>query len=363
MVLSLLFPLLEIDLALYETVPIQAYILSNNPVENIVQGSSSLPITSISQAFGYLYVSVALAKLLIFGVGIYLVFRKIKRAKVQSFRGIKVYVFPYFNPSSIFNKILMPAFDLKSTGHQQILLHESEHVRQGHSWDLLFLHFVKSLLWINPFVYLVELSLREVHEYQADNKVIHTNSPKIYGKILVNNLIQNKHNLVINSFNQFQIKNRIIMMNKCKSTNLEKWRYFMSVPLLILMLGLFSMNTAEQSKNVIGTWVGSDFEFTLEEGPYLKALVEGGEKLHMDGKLILNENKTYRILDATQTMNGKGNWNYEGQNLVLNDQDGNKEEYLIEEVTNTRLVTVHKVSMDTPEGKIEGKIRLTYLKE
>ncbi len=43
------------------------------------------------------------------------------------------------------------------------------------------------------------------------------------------------------------------MMNKRKSTNVEKWRYLVGMPLLVLVLGLISWNEAVQSEKVSGT--------------------------------------------------------------------------------------------------------------
>lgn len=153
------------------------------------------------------------------------------------------------------------------------------------------------------------------------------------------------------------------MMNKSKSANAEKLRYLLAMPLLVLMLGLFSWKMAENATNLTGTWIGSDFEFTLNEGPELKDMVEGGKSLHMDGKLILDQDKSYQIYDPRGTINGQGNWSLNGKILVMTDQEGNAVEYLIEEVTDTRLITVHQVSTDTPMGKVSGTIRLTYSKE
>ena len=324
-VLSLTFPLLDIDLSLQNTVPVQEFIISINPVESIEHVSNALPTTSLFELIGYLYLSVAVSKLLIFWVGTLLVFRKIKSATVQSFNGIKVYIRPDFKPSSIFNKILMPEFDYKSNAYLQILLHESEHVRQGHSWDLLFLHFVKSLLWINPFVYLIERALREVHEYQADNKVIQDIGVKAYCRLLVNNLATHQPNPLFHGFNQFQIKNRILMMNKCKSTNVEKWKYFIGLPLLIIMLGIISCNKAAPIEKVMA--FSSDFEFKLSEGQNINDLIEGDTIRFMESKLIMNEDNTYHFIDPNGATKEEGKWNINGNKLTIISYDGNATEY------------------------------------
>ncbi len=152
------------------------------------------------------------------------------------------------------------------------------------------------------------------------------------------------------------------MMNKRKSTNVAKWRYLIGMPLLVLMLGILSWNMADPVEKVTGTWVGADFEFTLIEGTNLKEMVEGGKNLHLESKLTLNQSKTYQIIDPGGTLNGEGKWSLDGMMLIMNDQNGNATEYQIEEVTDTKMITIHQVSTKTPMGKVSGTIRLTYLK-
>ncbi len=366
MFITLLLPLLEIQLIPEKILPVQNLVISINGFEEIFGESGTFSSGSaglIFEIFLYLYFSVVSIRLLIFGIGIISLIKKIRNSEVQIMNGIGIYIHPEFKPASFFNKILMPGFDKENNIHQQIFLHESEHVRLGHSWDLLFIHFMKSLLWINPFAYLIEVALREVHEFQADKKVIQKTALNTYCRLLVDNLTKHTHHPLYHSFNQFQIKNRIVMMNKRKSTNVEKWKYLIGMPLLVMMLGIMSWNMAEPVEKVTGTWVGSDFEFTLNEGPDLKEMVEGGKNLHLDGKLILNQNKTYQILDPSGTMNGEGKWSLGGMVLILDDHNGNATEYQIEEVTDNQMITTHQVSAETPMGKVSGTIRLTYMKE
>lgn len=365
MLVSILVPLIEVPLFSKNILPVQDLIYPFNQLEVTIRDSTTFssgwnPL--LIQVTLYLYFGIAATRVLVFGIGIISLFQKIRNAKAQKFQEIEIYTDPEFKPASFFNKILMPSFNPDNKSHLQIFLHESAHVRLKHSWDLLGLHFIKSLFWINPFVYLIEKELREVHEFQADGIVIQYIAFKDYCQLLVNNLGQNSNNHLINSFNQFQIKNRIVMMNKRRSTNENKWKYLIGMPLLALVLALFSLKMTGQEDSVTGTWLGSDFEFTLHEGPDLKELIEGGKNLHVDGKLILNQNHSYQILDPKGATNGKGKWKLDSKNLTLTSQDGHVVAYQIEEISNTKMITNHQVSMETPEGKISGTIRLAYVK-
>ncbi|MBD3630833.1 M56 family metallopeptidase [Cyclobacterium sp.] len=365
MLVSIMMPLIEVQFFPKSTLPVQEFIYSFDQLEVAIRNSATFssgwnPL--LMQVILYSYFGFSATKVLVFGISIISLFQKIRNAKAQKFQEIEIYTDPEFKPASFFNKILMPSFNPDNKSHLQIFLHESAHVRLRHSWDLLGLHFIKSLFWINPFVYLIERELREVHEFQADGIVIQQIACKDYCQLLVNNLGQNSSNQLINSFNQFQIKNRIVMMNKRRSTNENKWKYLIGMPLLILVLALFSLKMTGQEDNVTGTWLGSDFEFTLHEGPDLNELIDGGRNLHVNGKLILGQDKSYQILDPTGEVNGEGNWNLESSNLMLNSLDGHLVAYQIEVISNAKMITSHQVSMETPEGTISGTIRLTYVK-
>ena len=74
-------------------------------------------------------------------------------------------------PFSIFRCIVMSVKDYESS-RQYILTHEQEHIRLGHTYDLLLLQCVKTLQWFNPFIWFLNRDLKAVHEYEADQAVI-----------------------------------------------------------------------------------------------------------------------------------------------------------------------------------------------
>ena len=72
---------------------------------------------------------------------------------------------------SIFHYIVMSIEDYEQN-KQFILTHELEHIRLGHSYDLVLLEIVKLIQWFNPFVWLLARDLKNIHEYEADEAVI-----------------------------------------------------------------------------------------------------------------------------------------------------------------------------------------------
>lgn len=53
-----------------------------------------------------------------------------------------------------------------------VLCHEAGHVRHLHSVECLIVEFVRSLFWFNPFVWIAQRWLKEVHEWEADREVL-----------------------------------------------------------------------------------------------------------------------------------------------------------------------------------------------
>ncbi len=172
----------------------------------------------------------------------------VDQSSLTRFSGQWVAIHPKFIPASFFEYILMPEYNPEDPQQNQILTHESVHVRLGHSWDLALLSLAKIVLWFNPLIYLYEKSLREVHEYQADEKVTQRVSRKEYATLLLDLITRPSSWQLANNFNQFQTKKRIIMLAKSNSTPKQKVRFFALIPAIALLVGVFSCEITPQDE-------------------------------------------------------------------------------------------------------------------
>jgi beta-lactamase regulating signal transducer with metallopeptidase domain len=284
-----------------------------------------------------------------------------KSAKVYS-GAYTIVVNQRFIPASFFSFILLPEFPKGNQDFNQILLHESVHIQKGHTWDVLFLQLVKTIFWFNPAIYMLEKQLREIHEFQADQVVTNSYSPIAYSRLLLKQLSKDCGLQFMNNFNQFQTKKRIMMMNKTKSNAIQKNRFLLSIPLLMLMIGLFSCNMAANQADLTGTWTGTEFQFEQTEGPDMTAMIEGGRTLHEGGKLTLNEDGTMSITSGQGDVNGSGTWELENNTIVVTMYEDEITYYEIVSATDQELITKHEVEFETPMGKLAGIITLTYLR-
>lgn len=120
---------------------------------------------------------------------------------------------------------------------QQVLRHERTHIRQRHTWDLLFMEVMRVLQWFNPFIYLYARELSSVHEYLADEAVLSCGfSRRDYLELLYKQLCVGKFVPVGNSFRHLLTKKRIQMMNQPVKRRVSAWWLLALVPIIAGLL-------------------------------------------------------------------------------------------------------------------------------
>ena len=131
--------------------------------------------------------------------------------------------FSFFNNLYIGNGIVQS---------QTVIAHELVHIRQKHSWDILFIEIVKIVSWFNPFIYLLQNSLRTLHEYIADEQAAKEQDALTYSSFLLNNAYGIQGSSIAHSFFNYNLlKKRIIMLNQKRSGRLARLKYLAVIPL------------------------------------------------------------------------------------------------------------------------------------
>ena len=143
-------------------------------------------------------------------------------------------------PFSWMRSIVISEKDYKPYG-REILLHEKAHILNLHSMDILFLTLVEAVQWWNPIAYLLGHSLRDVHEYEADDYVLHQGiSLHNYQELLVKKALANTSYAFANNFNHSLIKKRIYMMNHPKSNPWLRSKVLYILPVMLVVLTAFA---------------------------------------------------------------------------------------------------------------------------
>jgi len=151
-------------------------------------------------------------------------------------------------PYSFFKKVKL-GDDI--INRDSIAAHEQVHAHQWHSADVLLIELVMIVNWFNPVVYFYRIAIKRIHEFIADKHAIQTGGNKAdYALLLLSKTFNTQvHELVNPFYNHSLIKQRIMMLQKNKSSRVALLKYCLSAPLFILML-ILSSATVNNSKTV-----------------------------------------------------------------------------------------------------------------
>lgn len=155
-------------------------------------------------------------------------------------------------PFSWMRYIVISLQDYESNG-REIILHEQGHIRHHHSMDILLLTAVEMLQWWNPVVYLLGISLRDIHEYEADDHVLQTGvSLRDYTTLIIRKAVGASPYVFSNNFNHSLTKKRIYMMNKMQSKPWMRYKVLYAIPIAFFTLSVFATpKFVEVGKQVI----------------------------------------------------------------------------------------------------------------
>lgn len=251
LVLSLLLPLItftktiwiEPEPIVYENVkPIIHSTFETIPVEETPFDWTLLVIGAYSAI-----VSLVLLKI---GIELYSFYKKIqKQNKQKEVDYTLVDSNSAENPFSFFSYIVINKEMFTEEELQHILTHESIHVKQKHSFDVLLGKVFCALFWANPIIWLYRKAMLQNLEFIADNETFQQIENKyLYQRTLLK-VVTHQHNLSItNQFYQSLIKKRIVMLNTNQSHKKNVWKYATILPLLVGFMLLFQIETVAQVK-------------------------------------------------------------------------------------------------------------------
>ena len=137
--------------------------------------------------------------------------------------------------------------DLKE--NPAIFTHELMHVKCLHSLDLVFFLPIQLLFWWNPLVWIAREELRLLHEYEADERVIHNGVEAAqYQLLLVRKAVGEHRFSMASGFQHAKLKSRIDMMLKPSSSRWIRWSYLAILP--VLAASMLACNPAIESDEI-----------------------------------------------------------------------------------------------------------------
>jgi hypothetical protein len=145
--------------------------------------------------------------------------------------------------------------------------HETVHVQQKHTIDVLITEVICILNWYNPFAWLIKKAVRENLEFIADEAVIRKGIDKKNYQYLLLKVTGDIPSSISSSFKFSSLKNRIVMMNTSKTSRFHLFKFVLLVPMIMLLLLAFR-NRKEMTENMQEDKTVATEVFTLSKLTY-----------------------------------------------------------------------------------------------
>ncbi len=240
---------LEDDHVLQEltTVPENDLILNTNtPVGNTF---SALEIVLISiYLIGFLFFLIRFIK------NLRALYKKIiYNIKVKSKNALFVLLKDNILPHSFLHYIFFNKDDYQNGKiEEELFTHELTHVKQKHSFDILFIELIKIIFWFNPAIYLLKKAIQLNHEFLADQSVINTHkNTSTYQYMLLEKASWSKTSYLASNLNYSVTKKRLKMMTKNTSKTIGVLKKIALFPIALGLIYLFSTKIEAQNENII----------------------------------------------------------------------------------------------------------------
>ncbi|MCT1524580.1 M56 family metallopeptidase [Sphingobacterium hotanense] len=183
---------------------------------------------------------------------------------------------------SFFGKIVLSK-ELQDEDLQQVRNHELEHVKQGHSLDIILLEIFRLFNWFNPIYPMLIREMKFVHECIVDEK--NADNKVAYAELLLAQAMNTQSALLQHEFsNNSLLKNRITMLFKEKTAYKFKAIYLLTLPATLFMLFLVVNCKQEEQKTeppveeitLLDLPEEEKFEGSLIDNPEILADYPGG---------------------------------------------------------------------------------------
>ena len=254
LLISLFIPFIQFPVSV-DYLPLSVIRLKT--VEILSSGNPALAQSSYLSAVNILiviYFTGVLALILKFSHQLWILSKFFKNSSiVEKPFGKIVYTGKRHPVFSFLNYVFVDSQSETSNELEVILEHERVHIVQLHSIDLLLLEVLAIVQWFNPLVWLYLKSIKQNHEYLADQGVIKCGfSVDAYQYLLLNNYSALQLGFA-NSFNHSLTFKRLVMMKKISSKKLSAIKLMIVIPMALMAVYLVSCSKDPNSNKVLNT--------------------------------------------------------------------------------------------------------------
>lgn len=239
LIFSLLLPFIHINLSLFSAkanLSLPVLELITLPELTITANHNSF--ISLSSIVLIIYLIGAAIFTIKFIIKILTIVSLIRHSKIIKSGSVNIVeIKDNYTPFSFFNYIFINSHHYSGESYKKIILHEKEHIREGHSFDLIFVEIARILQWYNPIMILYSHSLRHIHEYSVDDHIIELGIKRNdYFELLFSTISGKQFNNISNNFNYLLTKKRILMMTQLRKSKWVTVKFLLALPLAAALL-------------------------------------------------------------------------------------------------------------------------------
>jgi TonB family protein len=322
---SLLLPMIAIPV--YTAVPTTLPEVTVTPYRNLLETViiSSQKISGTVESFVLssrllvmLWLAGVIIMTLIFIFRIVQIVLIVRKSQTEELPGYRLVLTGRDNPPfSFLHSLFVPENHTDIPGYDRIIRHELEHIRQGHTYDILILDILLIFQWFNPFIWLLKRAVRENHEYLVDRAVLSSGvSTEEYKQILISQ-VAGTQVYAASHFNYSLLKNRFKMMTKIPSRKIAGIKITSGILIALALVVIFACEQKKSSSEkimAVATENGSiTFSGTPDDVKKVSELLKSGnfevstvEKPDGNAQLVLKEKSSdVRYVTTDETNAGQ----------------------------------------------------------
>lgn len=258
-VLAFMIPLLRVDLFLAQQTINTSSLINSMPSVNLSGGNIFIPTESSWNIPYFLFVLFVIGVMIClsnFIIQLYS-FKRIKdKARlIEQNETMKLY---HLNmdiiPFSFGNAVYLNKEQHSKEELEEIIKHESVHVYQMHTIDIIIAEIICILNWYNPFAWLIKHAIKQNLEFLADDAVIQNGTDKKDYQYLLLKVMGNSPIAIASNLNFSPLKQRIYMMNKKRTSRKHLLKFLFVLPVIaVLMLAFRDTNSNDNTSMHIST--------------------------------------------------------------------------------------------------------------
>lgn len=207
--------------------------------------AENLPSMSLSDVLTAVYILVSALLFIHLAYGVCSILLLRHKSRKYRFGRLNLYRSAYTDsPFSFMTSVYLPEV-MTGNAERLVIKHELAHIRCRHYIDIIIIETTVRLLWFNPVLWAVLVELRNVHEFQADSKVLATGENiHSYQTLLLEEVLSSRFGFA-NGFNHSFIRRRFLSMKDFASRRLDFFRTGLAGVSVLLLVAVFCFTESE----------------------------------------------------------------------------------------------------------------------